>query len=111
MNNGAMARWSWLWLVAWLAWLPLEGYAHTPMAHACTAPVRPIDDQDDLLWHVFLEEIEVFQACVNEASDRHLAAAREHQAAARAAVDSWNAFVRNSLNAPEDYPWPPEDGS
>lgn len=82
--------------------------SHAPMGHGCVAPTRPVDDQDDLQWNVFLEEIEGFQACVNAATERHLAAAAEHQAAARDAVDAWNTFVRDSLNAPEDFPWPPE---
>jgi hypothetical protein len=40
---------------------------------------------------------------------RHEAAARAHQAQARAAVDLWNTFVKTSLNAPEDFPWPPTE--
>jgi len=88
---------------------PLIVRAHEPMTLACTAPVRPADDQDDALWQQFLSEIEAFQDCITAAVDRHQAAAAEHQAAAREAVDAWNRFVRTSLNAPEDFPWPPEE--
>ena len=84
--------------------------AHEPMAHGCIAPVRPADDQNDRLWARFLEEIDAFQRCVTEAADRHQAAADAHQRAAFEAVDAWNDFVRDSLNAPEDFPWPPEEG-
>ncbi|MCR9259156.1 MAG: hypothetical protein NXH95_05510 [Pseudomonadaceae bacterium] len=84
-------------------------YAHEPMAHNCSAPVRPVDDSNDRLWAEFLAEIDGFQACVNAAMQRHEAAAREHQAQARAAVDLWNTFVTTSLNAPEDFPWPPAE--
>jgi hypothetical protein len=40
------------------------------------------------------------------AQERHEAAGRAHQEAARDAVQSWNDFVRTSLNAPGDFPWP-----
>ncbi len=78
------------------------------MQHDCIAPIRPADDQNDVLWQTFLAEIDEFQACVNAGTQRHQAAAREHQDAARATVETWNRFVKSSLNAPEDFPWPPE---
>ena len=87
--------------------LPAQG--HEPMAHDCVAPQRPADDQDDALWSRFLADIDEFQACVTAAADRHQAASDAHQRAAFAAVDAWNDFVRTSLNAPEDFPWPPEE--
>ncbi len=79
------------------------------MQHDCVAPIRPADDQDDGLWQTFLAEIDDFQTCVNAGTQRHQAAAREHQDAARATVEIWNRFVKSSLNAPEDFPWPPEE--
>ncbi len=82
--------------------------AHEPMTHDCVAPVRPQDDQNDALWAEFLAGIDTFQRCITEAADRHQAASDAHQRAAFAAVDAWNDFVRTSLNAPEDFPWPPE---
>lgn len=90
---------------------PGMGFAepHTHRPHHCEAPVRPIDDQNDVLWQRFLAEIESFQACVNTEMAWHQAAARDHQAKARAVVEIWNQFVTGSLNAPEDFPWPPED--
>lgn len=83
--------------------------AHLPMEHACVAPLRPANDQDDVLWNAFLAEIDAFQGCVTTEADRHQAASDAHQRAAFAAVDAWNDFVRDSLNAPEDFPWPPEE--
>ena len=77
------------------------------MQHDCVAPIRPADDQNDALWQTFLTEIDEFQACVNASTQRHQSASLEHQAAARATVESWNQFVKSSLNAPEDFPWPP----
>ena len=101
-----------LWLlalsVAILGALPVQ--AHEPMTHNCVAPERPANDQDDVLWAQFLTEIDAFQACVSSAADRHQAASDAHQRAAFEAVDAWNDFVRTSLNAPEDFPWPPDDG-
>ena len=98
-----------------LPWLLLgllaagPAFAHQPMTHDCVTPVRPVDDQNDEHWHRFLAEIDAFQACITAAADRHQAASEAHIRAAHAAVNDWNDFVHNSLNAPEDFPWPPED--
>ena len=89
--------------------ISMPGHAHDPMSHDCVAPQRPEDDQNDVLWAEFLGRIDEFQACVTAAADRHQAASDAHQRAAFAAVDAWNDFVRTSLNAPEDFPWPPEE--
>ncbi len=82
---------------------------HEPMGHDCISPDRPADDQDDRLWAQFLTDIDAFQHCITLAADRHQAASEAHQRAAHAAVDAWNDFVRTALNAPEDFPWPPEE--
>lgn len=95
-------------LLALLA-VPIPVWCHEPMAIDCVAPVRPADDQNDELWHRFLAEIDAFQSCITRSADRHQAWADEHQRAAFAAVDAWNDFVRTSLNAPEDFPWPPAE--
>lgn len=87
---------------------PFAG-AHEPMALDCVPPVRPADEQNDELWRRFLAEIDAFQSCVSATADRHQAWADEHQRAAFAAVDAWNDFVRTSLNAPKDFPWPPAE--
>ena len=97
-------------LVATLAFFPCTSVlGHEPMGHDCVAPERPVDDQDDVVWRRFLEDISGFQTCVTQAADRHQAASDAHQRAASEAVDAWNDFVRTSLNAPEDFPWPPEE--
>ena len=98
-------------MVVLLAMLALSPpvLAHDPMDIDCVAPVRPADDQNDELWRRFLAEIDAFQSCITSTADRHQAWADEHQQAAFAAVDAWNDFVRSSLNAPEDFPWPPEE--
>ncbi len=103
-----MPNFIWLFIVMLMMWMP-PAFAHEPMAHDCSVPVRPVDDSNDVLWAGFLTEIDEFQACVNTAMQRHEAAAREHQAQARAAVELWNTFVTTSLNAPEDFPWPPAE--
>lgn len=82
--------------------------AHQPRQFDCAAPTRPADDQNDESWQKFLDEIDFFQACINATVERHQAASREHQEAARSTVNAWNRFVQQSLNAPEDFPWPPE---
>lgn len=96
-------------LLAVLLLVSFPAPAHEPMGHDCVAPVRPADDQNDELWRRFLAGIDAFQSCITAAADRHQAASDAHQQAAFAAVDAWNDFVRTSLNAPEDFPWPPEE--
>ena len=78
------------------------------MQSNCVSPTRPADDQNDVLWNKFLADIDTFQACINENVARHQAASSEHQETARLTVERWNRFVKQSLNAPEDFPWPPE---
>ncbi|NKC01496.1 MAG: hypothetical protein GKR90_23765 [Pseudomonadales bacterium] len=82
---------------------------HEERPFECVAPVRPEDDQNDALWQRFLAEIDAFRNCVNQDMQWHQAASVAHQARARAAVEAWNAFVTSSLNAPEDFPFPPEE--
>jgi hypothetical protein len=82
--------------------------AHQPMAHACTPPERPANDQDDVLWQQFMNEIDAFRDCVNDKMKWHEQAAQKHNDNARHVVTLWNDFVQTSLNAPEDFPWPPE---
>lgn len=86
-----------------------EQTGHAMPAHDCAAPVRPADDQNDVMWQRFLGEINEFRRCVNDEMDWHQRASASHQAKAREIVESWNQFVTTSLNAPEDFPWPPED--
>ena len=73
------------------------------------APTRPVDDQDDQLWQRFLDDIDTYRSCINDEMEWHQRAASEHQAHAKLVVDEWNTFVRENLNAPEDFPWPPEE--
>ncbi len=83
--------------------------AHDPApAHACREPVRPADDQDDVLWQRFLDDVDAYRDCISRFVDANQAAAAAHGEAARSATGDWNAFVRRELNVPEDYPWPPE---
>jgi hypothetical protein len=86
---------------------PATGAHEASPAHGCTAPVRPADEQDDLLWAAFLEDVDRFRACISSHVDANYAAADRHREAAERAALEWNHFVRDSLNAPKDYPWPP----
>jgi hypothetical protein len=84
-------------------------YAHNPVPpHGCQAPTRPANDQDDVLWESYLAAVDRFRACISDfATANHQAAERHHEAANAATLD-WNRFVRDELNVPEDFPWPPE---
>ena len=84
--------------------------AHSPAdAHGCSAPARPGNDQDDVLWQRFLDGVDTFRACISAYADANHHAADVHREAANAATLDWNRFVRAELNVPEDYPWPPEE--
>ena len=82
--------------------------AHEPMRHACDAPERPVNDSNDELWQQFVSDIDAFRDCVNDKMQWHQSAANIHEENARQVVNVWNDFVQTSLNAPEDFPWPPE---
>ena len=84
-------------------------FAHEPMSDACSPPERPADDQNDVLWQAFMNEIDGFRNCVNDKMVWHEAAADKHNDNARQVVTLWNDFVQTSLNVPEDFPWPLED--
>ncbi len=84
--------------------------AHSePPGHGCTAPGRPVDDQDDVAWQRYLDDVDGYRACISDFADANRQAARVHNQAANAATQDWNGFVKRKLNVPEDYPWPPPD--
>lgn len=80
-----------------------------PVRHDCQPPSRPAEDQDDRLWQAFLADVDRYRACISDFTARSESAAAAHREAARTAVADWNAFVRRELNAPADFPWPPEE--
>ena len=95
-------------LALWLLTTPWA-FAHEPMAHTCSAPERPVNDQDDVAWQDFLVATQNFRRCVNDKMEWHQRAARNHQQLASDVVNEWNAFVRTSLNTAEDFPYPPTE--
>lgn len=87
---------------------PSPALAHgASPAHGCVAPSRPANDQDDALWQRYLDQVDGFRACISAFAEANRAAARLHNEAANEATEDWNRFVRDNLNVPEDYPWPP----
>ena len=109
-TGGRSCKWRMLlglWLFASLAAIP-SARAHSPAPeHGCQAPQRPADDHNDALWQRFLDDVDGYRACISDyAAASHAAAAAHSQAGNDATLD-WNAFVRDRLNVPEDYPWPP----
>ena len=88
--------------------LPAAGYGVTVPGHGCQAPLRPPDDVPEPVWNGFLGAVDTYRACVSDYVARNNALADAHRRAANEATLSWNAFVRDSLNVPEDFPWPPD---
>lgn len=83
-------------------------FAHdTAPAHGCAAPSRPADDQDDVSWQHYLDDVDAFRTCISAFADANRHAAQMHNQAANAATRDWNGFVKRELNVPQDYPWPP----
>ncbi|MFT7651363.1 MAG: hypothetical protein ACI9UU_000465 [Candidatus Azotimanducaceae bacterium] len=80
--------------------------AHPVTLKTCEAPTRPQDEQDDVLWQRFLTDIDTFRECAQAHMVWHQDAVIEHQQSAKLAMEQWNVFVRDSLNAPEDFPFP-----
>lgn len=78
-----------------------------PLLHGCTAPLRPADDRNAAAMQRFLAEVDQYRQCISDFVDTNYAAADRHRDAAAAAALEWNGFVRDSLNAPQDFPWPP----
>lgn len=101
------------WLVLAAPALPRDPLgAHGEAPAPCRAPVRPPDDVAEPLWQAFLADVDRYRACIDRRVAAEQAAAAAHDARARQAADAWSRFVRDSLNAPQDYPWPaaPRDG-
>jgi hypothetical protein len=97
-------------LFAFLFILAPVAAAHTPVpVHGCASPERPSDDVGEMVWNRFLEDVERYRACISDFVRRNYAASDAHRDAANAATLDWNAFVRDSLNVPADFPWQPED--
>ena len=86
----------------------MPAIAHDNIVRECVAPTRPDNDQDDVQWQAFLAEVKAFRHCVSDKMQWHELAATRHNETARQEVERWNDFVRASLNAPEDFPWPEE---
>lgn len=83
--------------------------AHSPVpVHGCQAPARPADDQNDALWEAYLSAVDRFRACISDFAAANHEAAERHREAGNAATLDWNRFVRDELNVPEDFPWPPD---
>jgi hypothetical protein len=96
-------------VVCLLIFVPALASADLPVpAHGCLAPVRPADDVDERVWNGFLAGVDAYRDCISDFVSANQAAADSHAAAAHAATEAWNIYVRDSLNVPEDFPWPPE---
>jgi len=101
-------------LLLTLSWLAVvaPGVAGDPLAaHGealaeCRAPLRPPDDVADARWQAFLDQVDRYRDCIDRRVAAEQAAASAHDARARQAAEAWSRFVRDSLNAPQDYPWP-----
>jgi hypothetical protein len=96
------------WCLAML--LSTLAFGHSePPAHGCVQPTRPPDKTDVDIWNHFIDQVDAYRSCMSAFIAENNASADRHRTAANAATAEWNAFVHNSLNVPEDFPWPPPD--
>ena len=97
-------------IVLCLAFSSTFAFGHTePPTHACIQPMRPPDKNDADVWNQFIDQVDSYRSCMNAFIAENHEAAERHRAAANAATEEWNTFVRSSLNVPEDFPWPPPE--
>lgn len=94
-------------LILSLLWSGFTLGHDTRPAHGCLAPERPPDDQDDARWNSYLAAVDGFRSCINDFAAANRQASTQHIEAANGAVADWNGFVKDQLNVPEDFPWPP----
>lgn len=88
------------------------GNADTPVrAPNCEPPERPNDDVEEHIWEQFRASLQTYRVCISTYVERNQLASDAHRAAANQATLEWNEFVRSSVNAPKDYPWPPKSDS
>ncbi len=74
----------------------------------CLRPARPAQSEDRFqMWDDFMAQTDAYRDCMSNYIHYHHAASDAHRAAANAATEAWNSFVRESLNVPQDFPWPP----
>lgn len=96
-------------VVLLLLFVPAIAGADAPMPDpGCRAPVRPADGVDEPTWNRFLAGVDTYRSCISDFVAANHEQADAHREAANAATTAWNDFVRESLNVPEDFPWPPE---
>ncbi len=98
--------------LAFMLLIGASAFAHSPQpTHGCAQPVRPPDKNDADVWNRFMDQVDVYRACMSTFIAENNEAADRHRAAANAATVEWNTFVHGSLNVPEDFPWPPAKDS
>lgn len=69
----------------------------------CTEPLRP-PRTDVAKWNAFVDAVDVYRSCISSFSTDQYSATDAHRFAAERATERWNAFVRENLNVPADFP-------
>ncbi len=78
-------------------------------APECQLPERRSQADREQMWDEFMMQTDAYRDCMNRYIRYHHAASNAHRAAANAATEQWNQFVRDSMNVPQDFPWPPAE--
>lgn len=90
-------------LVSSLIWSG-QLFAHPLAPEApCTEPTRP-PRTDVAKWNAFVDAVGVYRSCISSFSTDQYSASEAHRFAAERATERWNAFVRENLNVPADFP-------
>ena len=72
----------------------------------CTEPLRP-PRTDVAKWNAFVDAVDVYRTCISSFAADQYSASEAHRFAAERATERWNAFVRDNLNVPADFPHEP----
>ena len=70
---------------------------------SCSEPVRP-PRSDVARWNAFVDAVDVYRTCISSFAADQYSASEAHRFAAERATERWNAFVRDNLNVPADFP-------
>jgi len=90
-------------LICMLWWSgPVSAHPLAPES-PCTEPTRPPRTDVDR-WNAFVDAVDVYRACISKFAADEYSAAEAHRFSAERATERWNAFVRDNLNVPADFP-------
>lgn len=97
-----MKRKVWLLILLLVCCGQLSSHPLAPEA-PCTEPVRP-PRTEVTGWNALVDAVDVYRTYISGFATDQYSASEAHRFAAERATERWNAFVRDNLNVPADFP-------